>query len=153
MCAAIVFATRGRVPGAETGTCSPRRIASKRETERHGAVIRMDEEYTVVSPFVLWRRRLLIAVIIIPLLALAWRVGVLYDNSRVNSGPNAWFMVGTRVTGYRYRPASPEYVLGDGYATERDCSDALNRMPRPYSGPLMSCRRLLLSDAAQMLMH
>jgi hypothetical protein len=113
----------------------------------------MDEEYTVVRPWVLWRRRLLIGTAGFLFLALAWGVEVLYDNSRINSGPSAWFMVATRVTGYRYHPASPEYVFGDAYATERDCNDALNRMPRPYGGPLTSCRRLLLSDAAQMLMH
>ena len=112
----------------------------------------MDEEYTVVSPFALWRRRLLIASIIIALLGLILGAEVLYDGWRVSSGPSAWFMVITPVT--RGQPyAATESVFGDGYATERDCYDELdrlNRSPRVYGGPIVSCRRLLVSDAAKM---
>jgi hypothetical protein len=112
----------------------------------------MDEEYTVTNPVVLWRRRLLIAAMIVPFLALAWVGEVLYDNWRVNSGPNAWFMVATPVT--RRNPyAASEYSFGNGYATERDCDKALNELPSVHGGPIVGCRRLLVSDAAQMLMH
>jgi hypothetical protein len=109
----------------------------------------MDEEYTVLSPFLLWRRRLLIAALIIPLLGLAWGGEVLYDSWRVNSGPSAWFMVATPVT--RNQPyAASERVFGDAYATERDCNNELYRLDPGYDGPIVSCRRLLLSDAAEM---
>lgn len=114
----------------------------------------MDEEYTVVSPWVPWRRRLLIAALIIPFLGLAWGVEVLYDNSRVNSGPNAWFMVGTPVTANRQH-AALEFVFSvPGYTTERKCNKAVNQLPPVYPARvIVGCRRLLLTDAAQMLQH
>jgi len=109
----------------------------------------MDEEYRVVSPFVLWRRRLLIGTMIVAFLGLVLAVGILYDSWRVKSGPSAWFMVTTPVT--RRSPyAAHEYVFGDGYATERDCNNELNRLPQAFGGPISSCRQLLVSDATQM---
>jgi hypothetical protein len=110
----------------------------------------MDEEYTNVSPFVLWRRRLLVAAMIIAFLSLVWGSEVLYDSWRVNSGANAWFMVRTPVT--RNQPyAASESVFSDGYATERDCNKALNQLPSVYGAPvIVGCRRLLLYDAAKM---
>jgi hypothetical protein len=103
---------------------------------------------------VLWRRRLLIGALGILFLALAWGVEVLYDNSRVNSGPNAWFMVGTPVTGNRQHPASEFVFSFDPYATERDCNKALSQLPSVYPARvIVGCRRLLLTDAAQMLQH
>jgi hypothetical protein len=108
----------------------------------------MDEEYTVIRPWVLWRRRLLIATIIFFFLALVLGGEVLYDKLRVNSGPSAWFMVATPVTG-RQPYAASEYVFSDGYATQRDCNKELNQLPRGGPG-IVGCRRLLLSDAAQM---
>jgi hypothetical protein len=113
----------------------------------------MDEEYTVVSPFVLWRRRLLIAAMIIPFLGLAWGGEVLYDNLRVNSGPNAWFMVATPAVSRSRLYAASEYSFGDGYATERACNKALSELPSVPGANIVGCRRLLLSDAAQMLRH
>ena len=109
----------------------------------------MNEEYRMVSPFVLWRRRWLIGAIIFAVLGLVWAADMVYDSWRVNSGPSAWFMVATPVTrGSPY--AAQEHVFGDGYATERDCSNELNRLPRAVGGPISSCRRLLVSDATQM---
>jgi hypothetical protein len=108
----------------------------------------MDEEYTVVSPFVLWRRRLLIGAIIIAFLGLVWGAEMLYDTWRVKSGPSAWFMVSTPVT--RGQPyAAAESVFGDGYVTERDCNRGLSQLPRGVP-VIVSCRRLLVSDAAEM---
>jgi hypothetical protein len=111
----------------------------------------MDEEYTVISPWALWRRRLLIGAVIVFFLALVWGGEVLYDNWRVSSGPSAWFMVGTPVAGRRGPHAAPEYAFGDPYATADECNKDLNKLPR--GGAIVSCRRLLLSDAAQMQMH
>jgi hypothetical protein len=110
----------------------------------------MDEEYTAVSPFVLWRRRLLIAVVIVLFLGLVWGGEVLYNNWQLNSGPSAWFMVSTPVT--RRQPyAASEHVFSDGYATEHDCNAGLNHLPRTSGFPvIVSCRRLLVSDAAKM---
>ena len=110
----------------------------------------MDEDYTVVRPFVLWRRRLLIAAMIVAFLSLVWGGEVVYDSWRVNSGSSAWFMVSTRVT--RNQHYAAESTFGDGYATERDCNDELNRLPRvpPGTPVIVGCRRLLLSDAAEM---
>jgi len=109
----------------------------------------MDEEYTVVSPFVLWRRRLLIAVMIIPFLGLAWGGEALYDNWRVNSGPSAWFIVSIRVGSVRAHGA-PQGVISDGFATERECNNELSKIPSFPGAPIAGCRRLLVSDAAQM---
>jgi hypothetical protein len=125
-----------------------RRVAA---ADRHAGLSYrlMDDEYTVVSPFVLWRRRFLITAIIIAFLGLVWGAEMLYDSWRIKSGPSAWFMVSTPVT--RGQPyAATESVFGDGYATERDCDDELNRLPHVYGGPISSCRRLLVSDAAKM---
>lgn len=115
----------------------------------------MDEEYTVISPWALWRRRLLIGAIIMFFLALVWGGEVVYNNWRVSSGPSAWFMVATPVVARKRLYAASEYVFSDGYATQRDCNKALNQLgPIPPGTPtLTSCRRLLISDAAQMQRH
>jgi len=141
-----------RVAGRRDGNMPhPSNVLEKRKRRR--AITQMDEEYTVVKPWVLWRRRLLIGAIGILFLALAWGVEVVYQTARVNSGPTAWFMVGTPVVGTRVH-ARPEFVFSfPGYTTERDCNETLNKLPRAYGGPLTSCGRLLLTDAAQMLMH
>jgi hypothetical protein len=98
---------------------------------------------------------LLIAALIIPFLGLAWGGEALYDGWRVSSGPNAWFLVGTPVAVYRQSHAASEFVFTfNPYATERDCDKALNRLPFVRGAPIIAgCRRLLLSDAAQMLQH
>jgi len=109
----------------------------------------MDEEYTVVGPLVLWRRRLLIGAIIIAFFCLVLAVEMLYNTWRVKSGPSAWFMVVTPIT--RGQPyAAHEQVISEGYATEGACNDELKRLPGIVGGPISSCRRLLLSDATQM---
>lgn len=110
----------------------------------------MDEEYTVISPWALWRRRLLIGAVIVIFLTLVWGGEVLYNNWRVSSGPSAWFMVATPVPG-RGVHAESEYAFGDPYATADECNKDLNKLPR--GNPIVSCRRLLLSDAAQMQSH
>lgn len=111
----------------------------------------MDEGYAVIRPWTIWRRRLFVGVIILAFLALVWVAEVLYDNWRVNSGPSAWFSVVTPVT--RRAPyAAHESVSSDGYATERDCNNALRESLRATGGSpaIASCQRLLLTDAAQM---
>jgi hypothetical protein len=111
----------------------------------------MDEEYNVVSPFVLWRRRLIIGAILIAVAASAWGVEALFTNARLASGPSAWFMVATPVT-RRQSNAAVEFVFSDAYATARDCNNALNHLLSvPRGIPIVaSCRRLLLTDATQM---
>jgi hypothetical protein len=109
----------------------------------------MDEEYTVVSPFALWRRRLLIAAMIIPFLALVWGGEALYDGWRVNSGPSAWFMVSIRAGSARVHHA-PQSVISDGFTTERECNHELSKILSSPGAAIVGCRRLLVSDATQM---
>ncbi len=91
---------------------------------------------------------------IIPILGIAWGGEVLYDGWRVNLGPNAWFMVGTPLTMNRQHAASEFVFDGDSYVTERDCNKALSHLPSDHFAlVIMSCRKLLLTDAAQMLRH
>src|SRR5579863_9336331 len=85
-----------------------RRIA---RLSANGCTGLMDDDYVVVSRLALWRPRAVIATPILFFLAFVWFGEVLYDSWRVNSGPNAWFMVATPVT--RNRPyAASEYAFG-----------------------------------------
>lgn len=132
-------------PQQGSRACSDRSCRSARRARYR----LMDEEYTVVSPFTLWRRRLLIAAMIIPFLALVWGGEVLFDSWRVNSGPSAWFMVSIRVGSVRVHGA-PQSVISDSFTTERECNNELSKMPSFPGAPILGCRRLLVSDAAQM---
>jgi hypothetical protein len=109
----------------------------------------MTEEYAVVNPFAIWRRRLIIGAALIGVVASVWGIEVLYNNTRLASGPTAWFMVETAVArGSPY--AASETVFSDGYPSERDCNGELRHLASAPGAPIASCRRLLLRDAAKM---
>jgi hypothetical protein len=86
--------------------------------------------------------------VIAALLTLSLAVEVAYDNARLQSGPNAWFIVVTPTSRrtYTYEPYA-QRVIGGGFSTERECDDALARLTGYVP---KACRILLLSDAAKM---
>jgi hypothetical protein len=109
----------------------------------------MDDDYVTVSPSALWRRRLLIAALILPFLAVAWGFEVVYDNWRASSGPNAWFIVYTQPTSRAGFGNAKERVLTyDHFASEEECAKEISRLQDNVG---LACRRLLLSDATKML--
>lgn len=101
---------------------------------------------------VVWRY-LWIGILLAALLVMVWRIEVFYDTARINSGPSTWYIVFTSGTRSRYTGygVQDQTVIGEGYPTERLCDDALaaliaqNGTYRP-----LTCRRLLVSDAAKM---
>lgn len=110
----------------------------------------MGEEYEVINPWAVWRRRLLIGVMLIAIVALAFVGDFVYQNWRLSTGPTAWYMVETTGTTRAQESMRHELVIGDdSFPTEQACTEYLSKLPGG-SGPMPSCRRLLVDDANKM---
>ena len=109
----------------------------------------MDEDYVIEKPWVRWRRRLVIGVLLLGVVALAWGFEAVYDEWRASTGPSAWFMVKT----FPARRSAREDIIGEGYQTQRECEEALKALSKTAGVALPGCQRLLLTDAAKIAGH
>lgn len=109
----------------------------------------MDEEYSPVNRRALWKRRLIIAALLVPVIALGWGIEAAYDAWRVNSGSNAWFVVSTEyVSGHRGGGYSWERLSSfDHYATKQECDETIE----PRFKIRLTCKKMLITDARKLM--
>jgi hypothetical protein len=94
------------------------------------------------------QRLLLVAICVIIVGAIGQ---YLYNNVRLNSGPNAWFVISQRVDrNASLHSANTADLLGGPFSTRAACEKWLTAKRLGTPSILYACERLLLTDASRL---